>query len=65
MKKKIFAYVAIALVMAMCLVGCKKKTECDGCGEVKKCDQYEFDGEKVWMCDDCHDTLEALNNLLN
>lgn len=50
--------------MAMGLAGCKKETECSGCGEVKKCDSYEIMGEEVWMCDDCYEAIEALGDLL-
>ncbi len=48
----------------MGITGCKKETECSGCGEVKKCDSYEIMGEEVWMCDDCHDAIEALGDLI-
>ena len=63
MKKKLGVLAAAVAVMAMGLAGCKKETECSGCGEVKKCDSYEIMGEEVWMCDDCYEAIEALGSL--
>lgn len=64
MKKKLLVLVAAVSVLVMGITGCKKETECSGCGEVKKCDSYEIMGEEVWMCDDCYDAIEALGDML-
>lgn len=59
MKKKIIVLVALVTVLGTCLVGCKKSVECDGCGEVKKCDSYEIFDEKIWLCDECYKEIKA------
>lgn len=55
--------VTMSALMSLTFVGCKKKTECDSCGEVKKCGQYEAtllgESEKGWFCDDCADEMET------
>ena len=34
--------------------GCQEKQECDWCGEIKKCQEIQEDGEvMVIICDDC------------
>lgn len=66
MKKKLSRAVILAsafMMLSIGLMGCKKKTECELCGEVKKCEQYEILGEKGYMCDDCHDQLEAIGSM--
>lgn len=65
MKKKLLVLAAAVTVLMMSMAGCKKETECEACGELKKCDSYEILGEEVWMCDDCYDAWEAFNSLLN
>lgn len=64
MKKKLLVLVAAVSVLVMGITGCKKETKCEACEEIKKCDSYEIMGEEVWMCDDCHDALEALGDLV-
>lgn len=63
--KKIIATLLVVLSFATLLVGCSKKTECDGCGEVKKCKSKKVMGEKIWICDDCQDALDAFGSLFN
>ena len=65
--KKIGLFVSLAGLMTMTLVGCSKKTECELCGETKKCYEYEasVDGETEtgWFCDDCAEDMESLFSL--
>lgn len=65
--KKAGLFVSMVGIMSMTLVGCAKKTECESCGETKKCYEYEasFNGETEtgWLCDDCAEEMEALMNL--
>lgn len=67
--KKVVLAVSLAAMMSMSLVGCAKKTECEGCGEKKKCHQYEvtMDGqsEKGWFCSDCADEMEGYIDMIN
>ena len=63
--KKIIATLLVVLSFATLLVGCSKKTECDICEEVKKCNSKKIMGEKIWICDDCQDKLDALGSLFN
>ena len=51
--KKIIATLLVVLSFATLLAGCSKKTECDICEEVKKCNSKKIMGEKIWICDDC------------
>lgn len=50
------------MVLAMSLMGCRKKTDCSMCGEVKKCDLYVSTrvGTESYICDDCIDDLKSL-----
>ena len=66
MKKtlKALAVTGVVLVATMGLFGCKEERECASCGEVKSCDKYEVLGEEVWLCDDCHELVEALGDYL-
>lgn len=64
MKKKLLVIAATATILVMSLTGCKKETECEACGELKKCDSYEILGEDVYMCDDCYEAWEAVGDLL-
>lgn len=60
MKKKVLKTVMVAMMvcsLGVSLAGCSKKTECDGCGEVKKCKEYNVLGEKIMLCGDCADEL--------
>ncbi len=61
--KKLVAVLSMTALMSLALVGCAKKTECEGCGEEKKCHEYEAsflgETESGWFCDDCADQMEA------
>lgn len=62
--KKLVAVLSITTLMSLSLVGCAKKTECEGCGEEKKCHEYEAsllgETETGWFCNDCADEMEAV-----
>ena len=65
MTKKIFRIVTIASLATLMLAGfagCKKKTECDICGEKASCSKEEIAGEEIYICDDCK---EDMNDLVN
>jgi hypothetical protein len=62
--KKIALVTSVVLVFALGAFGCKKTTECDGCGEKAKCSEYEVLGEKVWFCEDCEDDINDLKDAL-
>lgn len=55
----------MVLSFATLLAGCTKKTECDICEEVAKCKSKKIMDEKIWICDDCQDKLDALGSLFN
>ncbi len=61
--KKVGAVVTLACMMTVSLAGCAKKTECEGCGEKKKCNKYEAEllgeSETGWFCSDCADEMES------
>ncbi len=60
MKKRVLAAVLLA-ISAMCLMtGCKKKTECDSCGDKTYCEKVTYDGESAYLCDDCEDLFNAI-----
>lgn len=62
--KRVGLLVSMVGLMSMTLVGCAKKTECEACGETKKCYEYEAtlegETETAWYCDDCAEDVEAL-----
>lgn len=60
--RKVGALIALVGVMSATLVGCGK-SECDGCGEKKKCKKYEYFGEEVNLCKSCHKDMESLMNM--
>ena len=62
--KKVLLVASAVLVVALGVVGCKKTTECDGCGKEKKCSKYEILGEEVWFCDDCGEGVEEVKDAL-
>ena len=48
------AYVLLmAVITAVCLLGCAKKAECAYCGEEKYCNEYDILGVTRFICDDC------------
>ncbi|MBO5426563.1 MAG: hypothetical protein J6A25_13725 [Lachnospiraceae bacterium] len=61
--KKLVALTTLSALMSLALVGCAKRTECEGCEEKKKCYEYEasFMGETEsgWFCDDCAEEMES------
>lgn len=65
--KKAGLLVSMVGLMTMTLVGCAKKTECEACGETKKCYEYEASAggetETGWLCDDCAEEMEAIMKL--
>ncbi len=61
--KKLFVVLALVLVLVSMFAACGKTTECEICGQTKKCTEVEFMGEKGWVCDDCKKGLDALNSL--
>lgn len=65
--KKVGLLVGMVGLMTMTLVGCSKKTECELCGETKKCYEYEASAggetETGWFCDDCAEDMESLFSL--
>ncbi len=63
--KRLVCAVMATLTVATFLVGCSKETECEGCQKVKECNEYEVEGKDVWLCDDCHALVKALENLAN
>ncbi len=66
MKRKLVKATVIVsafMMLTMGLTGCKKKTECDFCGEVKRCSEEEIFGESVYICGDCEDALEELGSM--
>lgn len=63
--RKFAALTGVLVMVAMSAVGCKKKAECDFCGETKKCKTETIFGEKVNICSDCEEALEALGSLFN
>lgn len=65
MKRRIFAMLLLALIMATLLVGCKKKTTCELCEEEKWCEKVEYDGETGYLCPDCKEEFEDLKDLLD
>lgn len=65
MKKKI-SLLLIAIAACLSLTACGKFT-CDICGEEKSGKSYttEVLGQKITMCSDCYDTLNAVGSLFN
>ena len=62
--KKLVALTTLATLMSLTLVGCAKKTDCEGCGEEKKCYEYEAtymgETESGWFCDECAEDMESI-----
>lgn len=63
--RKLAALTGVLVMMTMSVVGCSKKVECDICGEVKKCKTETILGEKINICSDCEEALDALGSLFN
>lgn len=61
MKKRIVVLGMVMVILAGCLTGCKKKTECFYCGEEKKCSEKTLaSDEKVFICNDCEKELKSM-----
>ena len=62
--KKLVVLTTLSALMSLSLVGCAKKTECEGCGEEKKCHEYkatyEGESETGWFCKDCAEDMEEV-----
>ena len=52
--KKIIATLLVVLSFATLLAGCSKKTECDICEEVKKCNSKKIMGDSICCVDYCN-----------
>lgn len=61
MKKRIVALLLVVSALSM-LGGCKK-VECELCGDEEYCKNYEIDGEKYKLCEDCIEDMEELKEL--
>lgn len=62
---KLLLTTSVIFVVALSAFGCQKTTECDGCGDEKKCSEYEMLDEKVWFCDDCAEAIEEIQDALD
>ncbi len=61
MKKKVKASIVVMLLITMLMscMACAKKTECDYCGEMRKCKKAEtIVGIEVNVCDKCLDSMQ-------
>ena len=58
MKRVVVLLLALAMILA--LAACGGKTKCDVCGETKDCDTIEVLGEKMNICKDCQEDINAL-----
>ena len=56
---KVTALVGAMVMAMMSFVGCSKETECGMCKQVKDCEEYEVDGEDVYLCETCGALVEA------
>lgn len=68
MKKKVIrmiAVVSIAAMMAAGLAGCKEKTQCYWCGEMKYCEVFHASllGD-MNLCEDCKKLVEPISDNL-
>ena len=55
--KKTIAIMLVALTALTLFTACGKKSECDFCGEIKKCSTKDVFGETISICKDCIDEL--------
>lgn len=65
MKKKIVASL-LTVAAVLSLNACGKAFKCDVCGEEKTGKSYKENvfGVEVTYCKECHDSFEALGNML-
>ena len=58
MKKKLFVLSVLTVLLVSVLTGCGEKTECELCGEEKKCKTVTVLGEEAHVCKDCINEIE-------
>lgn len=58
MKK--YSIILLFCILSLVLTGCAKKHECDWCGEEKKCKEINFEGETIYLCDDCGEDFDYI-----
>lgn len=67
MKKKVMKIAAVIGIITMTVgfAGCKKKTECEWCGEMKRCETVYLSllGDKN-MCKDCRKLVAPISDNL-
>lgn len=63
--KKALLVSSAVLVVALSAVGCKKTTDCEMCGEEKKCSKVKYEGEEAWLCESCEDLFNALKGYMD
>ena len=51
--KRIITIVITSLTVLALFTACAKKSECDFCGEMKKCSTKHVFGEEISICKDC------------
>ena len=59
------AFIALAMVLAAGFAGCKKRTECEICGETKSCHEQEYLGQKIMICDGCKASIDSLGEMFD
>ncbi len=58
--RKVIAGVLLMVTIMGALTGCGTKTECDFCGEEKRCETQTIFGEKIHYCKDCKDAINSI-----
>jgi len=66
MKKIKSRRLVLALIMAMAVIGlagCKKKTKCWNCEEMKYCEPFnDYTLGELNLCEDCRKLIEPMSN---
>lgn len=57
--KRVVAAVLFS-VMMLSLTACGSKHVCDFCGEEKSCKTKELLGQKIYVCNDCLDSMNSM-----
>ena len=67
MKKAVSKVLVIAMLAtaALGLCSCGETHECDFCGEETKCKEKTMLDETVYVCDDCMDEIEDIQDMLD
>jgi len=60
MRKKLVLSIAFIIVCTGLLSGCQKTGKCDFCGNQGKLNEYEFETEKIYICNECKSIGESL-----